>query len=236
MTKQNILIHVIDDESKTYDLLIKDYWALSWETHDFEYSLKNLVKKHGFNNISNLEAIIAKFSFVTSTIENSNCLSCNQKIKARSRMELKKLFQNELSCQNCLSKDINNQAEVIIEKIESVIKDEYSFLFMKNSFNLTYLEKIYLYLIALKCQVNQYGKLDKEIWKDMFITERANQNFLIKSLYKKRVIFNSKKTDEIIGVFNDTNKFFYKNSHLIRAELASRYKKYKYIFLMGTPF
>ncbi len=43
-------------------------------------------------------------------------------------MELKKLFQNELSCQNCLSKDINNQAEVIIEKIESVIKDDYSFL------------------------------------------------------------------------------------------------------------
>ena len=42
MTKQNILIHVIDDESKTYDLLIKDYWALSWETHDFEYSLKIL--------------------------------------------------------------------------------------------------------------------------------------------------------------------------------------------------
>ncbi|MCM1961041.1 hypothetical protein NCY62_04380 [Acinetobacter pittii] len=187
-------------------------------------------------SLSNLEAIIAKFSFVTSTIENSNCLSCNQKIKARSRMELKKLFQNELSCQNCLSKDINNQAEVIIEKIESVIKDEYSFLFMKNSFNLTYLEKIYLYLIALKCQVNQYGKLDKEIWKDMFITERANQNFLIKSLYKKRVIFNSKKTDEIIGVFNDTNKFFYKNSHLIRAELASRYKKYKYIFFDGNTF
>ena len=236
MTKQNILIHVIDDESKTYDLLIKDYWALSWETHDFEYSLKNLVKKHGFNNISNLEAIIAKFSFVTSTIENLNCLSCNQKIKARSRMELKKLFQDELSCQNCLSKDINNQAEEIIEKIESIIKDDYSFLFMKNSFNLTYLEKIYLYLIALKCQVNQYGKLDKEIWKDMFITERANQNFLIKSLYKKRVIFNSKKTDEIIGVFNDANKFFYKNSHLIRAELSSRYKKYKYIFFDGNTF
>lgn len=93
-----------------------------------------------------------------------------------------------------------------------------------------------MYLIALKCQVNQYGKLDKEIWKDMFITERANQNFLIKSLYKKRVIFNSKKTDEIIGVFNDTNKFFYKNSHLIRAELASRYKKYKYIFFDGNTF
>ncbi|EPR87942.1 hypothetical protein L313_3004 [Acinetobacter haemolyticus CIP 64.3 = MTCC 9819] len=70
----------------------------------------------------------------------------------------------------------------------------------------------------------------------MFITERANKNFLIKSLYKKRVIFNSKKTDEIIGVFNDTNKFFYKNSHLIRAELASRYKKYKYIFFDGNTF
>ena len=69
---------------------------------------------------------------------------------------------------------------------------------MKNSFNLTYLEKIYLYLIALKCQVNQYGKLDKEIWKDMFITERANQNFLIKSLYKKES-FLIVKTDEIIG-------------------------------------
>ena len=70
----------------------------------------------------------------------------------------------------------------------------------------------------------------------MFITERANQNFLIKSLYKKRVIFNSKKTDEIIGVFNDANKFFYKNSHLIRAELSSRYKKYKYIFFDGNTF
>ena len=90
--------------------------------------------------------------------------------------------------------------------------------------------------MLLKCQVNQYGKLDKEIWKDMFITERANQNFLIKSLYKKRVIFNSKKTDEIIGVFNDANKFFYKNSHLIRAELSSRYKKYKYIFFDGNTF
>ena len=131
---------------------------------------------------------------------------------------------------------VNEIAKNVIEDIEDIIRFKYSFLFIKSDLNLTYLEKIYLYLIALKCQVNEFGKLNKEIWQDMFITERADKNFLIKSLYEKRVIFNTKKNDEIIKIINENSKFFLKKSHLIDLEFRNKYQKYRYLFLEENTF
>ncbi|TCB37626.1 hypothetical protein E0H82_01800, partial [Acinetobacter sp. ANC 4910] len=91
---------------------------------------------------------------------------------------MKSLFE----CNTCLAKETDKLAQEVLCEIESIIEDKYNFLFKKNIFNLTYLEKIYLYLIVYKCQVNEFGKLNKESWQDMFITERADKNFLIKSL------------------------------------------------------
>lgn len=131
---------------------------------------------------------------------------------------------------------VNEIAKNVVDTIENIIRDEYIFLFKKNDLNLTYLEKIYLYLIALKCQVNEYGKLNKEIWQDMFITERADKNFLIKSLYKKKVVFNTKKNYEIIKIINKNNIFFLKNLHLIDSEFRNKYQKYRYLFLEENTF
>lgn len=131
---------------------------------------------------------------------------------------------------------VNEIAKNVVDSIENIIREEYSFLFKNNELNLTYLEKIYLYLIALKCQVNEYGKLNKEIWQDMFITERADKNFLIKSLYDKRVIFNTKKCDQIIKIINENNLFFLKKSHLIDLEFKNKYQKYRYLFLEENTF
>ena len=131
---------------------------------------------------------------------------------------------------------VNEIAKNVVDSIEDIIREEYSFLFKNNELKLTYLEKMYLYLIALKCLVNEYGRLNREIWQDMFITERADKNFLIKSLYIKRVIFNTKKSDEIIKIINKNSMFFFKKSHLIDLELKNKYQKYKYLFLEENTF
>lgn len=131
---------------------------------------------------------------------------------------------------------VNEIAKNVVDSIENIIREEYFFLFKNNELSLTYLEKIYLYLIALKCQVNEYGKLNKEIWQDMFITERGDKNFLIKSLYNKRVLFNTKKSCEIIKIINENSMLFLKKPHLIDLEFRNKYQKYRYLFLEENTF
>lgn len=232
----NTLINIVEDDGQDYSLIIYDYWKLKGDSINFECSIKIILSKYGFKSCEKLEKLIAKHSFVTLINESFKCSTCNNAIKARSRNELKMLYQYKLNCHDCMSKDKNEEAIKIIAEIESFIKYRYNFLFMKIEFNLTYLEKIYLYLITIKCQVNEYGKLNKEIWQDMFITERADKNFLIKSLYEKKVIFNINKDDEIIKIINESSNFFLKNSNVINLEILRNYQKYRYIFLEENTF
>ena len=145
-------------------------------------------------------------------------------------------YRYDLNNEYYMDASVNEIAKNVIDTIEIIVQEEYSFLFKNNELNLTYLEKMYLYLIALKCQVNEYGRLNKEIWQDMFITERADKNFLIKSLYEKRVIFNTKKSDQIIKIISGNNLFFLKKSHLIDLELKNKFQKYRYLFLEENTF
>lgn len=236
MDTLNTLINIVEDDAQDYSSIIYDYWKLKGDSINFECSIKIILSKYGFKSCEKLEELIAKHSFVTLINESFKCSTCNNVIKARSRNELKMLYQSKLTCQDCMSKDKNEEAKKIINEIESLIKHQYNLLFMKIEFNLTYLEKIYLYLITIKCQVNEYGKLNKEIWQDMFITERADKNFLIKSLYEKKVIFNINKDDKIIKIINENSIFFLKNSHVIDLEILRNYKKYRYIFLEENTF
>ena len=240
MLRHGIELEISDKLSEYNQQLIKKYWECEKKTLRYKYSIQSLTNRYKFCNEDECEKYVARHSSAIITDERICCSSCGRRIIVKLRQELniafEKGFKFELDCRNCMDLSIDEIAKNVIDSIENIIHLEYNFLFKNRELSLTYLEKIYLYLISLKCQVNEYGKLKKEIWQDMFITERADKNFLIKSLYDKRVMFNTKKNDEIIKIINENSKFFLKKSHLIDLEFRNKYQKYRYLFLEENTF
>lgn len=230
MNAKNFSVYHIGDECNNYLTLIHDYWEINEKLSAFKYSTKELLLKYGFKSLHLLEDSVSKYSYITSESDLFRCQNCGEIFKIKLRNEYKKLTKSQFECNTCLAKENDKLAQEILCEIESIIEDKYDFLFKKNTFNLTYLEKIYLYLIVYKCQVNEFGKLNKESWQDMFITERADKNFLIKSLYAKKVIFSTKNREEIQKIFHEKNPFFMKKAHSISLDILNKYKKYRYLF------
>ncbi len=240
MLRRGIELEISDKISEYNQNLIKKYWECEHGTLRYKYSIQSLANRYNFCDKKECEKYISRHSSAIIIDERICCSSCGRRVTVKLRTELdiafKKGFKFELDCGYCMSNSIDEVAKNVINSIEEIIQENYIFLFKNNSFDLTYLEKIYLYLIALKCQVNEFGKLNKAIWQDMFITERADKNFLIKSLYHKKVIFNTKKNDKVIKIINENSIFFLKKSHQMDMELKNKYQKYRYLFLEENTF
>ncbi len=210
------------------EALIKDYWLFEEfekvelhnegerKTHRFEieykYSIEELRKAYDYNAVRTIQYE----ALITSTSKLFNCLSCNKKIFAKNRTELKRILQKlpEI-CDDCKIKEINETALKKIELLES--SDIYTSLpsfDVKGLESLSYLEKVVLLVLMFE--------------KDLEIEQPTNISLvhlnlsgvndldldLLSKLMDKKAIY---KVDyeyipiltESIGYFEEQRQFFY---------------------------
>ena len=236
MSNVKVFLEGSDNDKLNYYSIVNDYWSFKEGTLNYLYSIKDLMYRSGFHSVAKVENIVNSYSYIKIDSDNFKCLQCKNNLIIRSRSELSIAMKVGLNCQECLSKYINTEAEKIIFEIENIVKTQLPFLLNIKEVRVSYLEKIYLYLIVLKCQVDKSGKLNKKCWMDMYLIERADQNSIIKSLFKKNILFKSKYSEDALRVISNNKKFFHKNTLTIDSELINKFENYKIYFESEETF
>lgn len=201
MTNKNYKI-VFNTEYKDFNLdMLNDYWAFSdFDNLKFNYTIKGLLDKYNLRTPDKLERIVKNSGYII-IYELMDCGKCIKEIEIFTRKNIN--FKNNniilrgLKCYPCQKNIANNSIKLLLNNfIELISSKEKVEIFLPN-LELTYLEKIFLYVLITKSTIQKESISNNE-WNLFNEIEANGFSDIIDRLIKKGYIFKTNQYDEII--------------------------------------
>ena len=149
---------VMNPEYEDFNLeLLQDYWQFNEiEKHQFTYSVKKLVEKYDISSSAKLERIVKHSGHLKYT-GIKNCKKCyfDYEIFIRKDIGFKdwKNYKRELECYDCRRRSVQNYMNKYLNEIKLCIPTLSDEPIDSPKQQLSYLEKIVLYVMLSKIKI-----------------------------------------------------------------------------------
>lgn len=201
MTNRNYKI-VLNTEYKDFNLnMLNDYWSfIDFDNLKFNHTIKDLLDKYYLRTPDKLERIVKNSGYIEIN-ELMDCGKCfkNIKIFKRRDIDFKKnnSIVNELKCHACQKYKAEKTIESHLENFINLISLKENVEISSPNSELTYLEKVFLYVLITKSKIiNESISINE--WNLYNQIEANGLSDIIDRLIKKGYIFITKNYDEII--------------------------------------
>lgn len=184
MVVENIEFEIISEDVNTPELLL-DYWKFG-DKRTFALSLKNVIEKYGIQTPSILAKEVSRIGFLQVS-RLKDCGKCYDKSNFHVRSDfnyfIDRVKSSDNKCVECLNKkNIKIAKETIQSCKENYISSKPQ---LAQDKELSYLEKIHLYLLILN-----YLESRKRNWSALYALTGYFCKNNIENLIKKGVIYN----------------------------------------------
>lgn len=204
--------------------IVNKYWDMGGDKiYPFKYRLDDLQSIFDFKNRLVLSDYVANRAFVSSSSQEFNCICCGKKNISSNRVGFLKLRKkpNEI-CDSCKQLEINRDALVKLNSLESLANVLNSY-FVKEDFPvLSYINKIFLASLILDVSELpiQTTFTDLNISGDDDLDDR-----IIKSLFdaKRIIYFFESNLVTSQDRYNGLTRFITDNKKLINEDIMGRY-------------
>lgn len=201
MTNKNYKI-VFNTEYKDFNLdMLNDYWDFSdFDNLKFNHTIKALLDKYSLRTPDKLERIVKNSGYII-IYEVMDCRKCIKEIKILKRRDLDfkkyKRIIHELKCYPCQKNKADNSIKLHLNNFKELVSLKENIEIASPNSELTYLEKIFLYVLITKSTIIKESISINE-WNIFNEIEANGFNDIIERLIKKGYIFITNQYDNII--------------------------------------
>lgn len=152
---EKIILEIVEENSAKKELL-QDYWDFKDKIKfDFIYTAKSLIYKYNLENYEELRKNIIKTGFLL-VKRIKDCKKCYAEFNVEDRAHFKqlkmKILDDIIICYDCKKIKNNKRVKTLISEIEKHncrVNEE-----SRELLKLSYIEKIYLYILIENCKKN----------------------------------------------------------------------------------
>lgn len=211
--------------------LLYDYWEFSDITkRKFTHTVKDLLIKHNFRTTDRLEKILKKSGYLVCT-KILDCGNCHKifKIYLRNEINFDRRFHAgvDLNCQECKNEIIKNEISEVLCNFENILSTFQEAEIQEPTQPLTYLEKIFLYVLLVNEEKNYSGIIENLTWNSFKEVEANGVEYILKKIIDKGYIYKIKECIEGVNAQNKLRTFNWFHSELI--DIASQYAVQTYL-------
>jgi hypothetical protein len=194
---------VMNPEYEDFNLeLLQDYWQFNEiEKHQFTYSVKKLVEKYDISSSAKLERIVKHSGHLKYT-GIKNCKKCyfDYEIFIRKDIGFKdwKNYKRELECYDCRRRSVQNYMNKYLNEFKLCIPTLSDEPIDSPKQQLSYLEKIVLYVMLSKIKIGTDNVLPQHEWRSFVELEANGAGDLVKRIFEKGYLFKTNEFDEFI--------------------------------------
>lgn len=182
--------------------LLKDYWNLNHLSRNkFTYTLNQLIVKYKIQSAAKLQTIV-KYSGHLKFTKMLDCGNCARDFKIYHRKDIdfhkSEWFKDQLICDLCKREKINTK----VEEKNTAFRDSIP-LIEKYKVDLpirelSYLEKIFLYVLITKIKITEDNLIDPQQWQAFQALEANGLEYLLKGIIDKGYIYISNMYDNVL--------------------------------------
>ncbi|WP_278397123.1 hypothetical protein [Acinetobacter venetianus] len=182
--------------------LLQDYWQFSdIEKHQFTYTSKELLQKYDIRSSAKLERI-AKHSGHLKYTGLKNCEKCyfDYEIFIRKDINFKRWnqYKEKLVCHECRRVYVQNYMNKYLNEFKLFIPTVSDSQYDSPTQQLSYLERIVLYVMLTKIEIGTNNILPQNEWHSFIELEGNGAGDVIKKLFEKGYLFKTNEFDEFI--------------------------------------
>ncbi|WP_228147111.1 hypothetical protein [Acinetobacter sp. ANC 3832] len=224
MKEENFeIIENLDCEDSNRNLLY-DYWEFSDITkRKFTHTVKDLLIKHNFRTTDRLEKILKKSGYLTCR-KILDCGKCNKifKIHLRNKINFDRWFHTggKLNCQECKNEIIKTEISEVLFNFENILSTFQEAKIQEPTQPLTYLEKIFLYVLLVNEGKYYSGVVENSTWNSFKDVEANGVEYILKKIIDKGYIYQIQECIEGVNAQNKLRTFNWFHSELI--DIASK--------------
>ncbi|WP_445407180.1 hypothetical protein [Acinetobacter seifertii] len=182
--------------------LLQDYWQFSdIEKHQFTYTSKELLQKYDISSSAKLERI-AKHSGHLKYTGIKNCEKCyfDYEIFIRKDINFKRWnqYKEKLVCHECRRVYVQNYMNKYLNEFKLFIPTVSDSQCDSPTQQLSYLERIILYVMLTKIEIGIDNILPQNEWNSFIELEGNGASDVIKKIFEKGYLFKTNEFDEFI--------------------------------------
>lgn len=199
--------------------LLYDYWEFSDITkRKFTHTVKDLLIKHNFRTTDRLEKILKKSGYLVCT-KILDCGNCHKifKIHLRNEINFDRRFHAgvDLNCQECKNEIIKTEISEVLCNFENILSTFQEAEIQEPTQPLTYLEKIFLYVLLVNEEKDYSGIIENSTWNSFKEVEANGVEYILKKIIEKRYIYKIQECIEGVNAQNKLRTFNWFHSELI---------------------
>jgi hypothetical protein len=212
------IIENLDCEDFNRNLLY-DYWKLSDITkRKFTYTVKELLIKYNFRTTDRLEKNLKNSGYLVCR-KILDCGNCHKifKICLRNEINFDRWFRTrgDLNCQKCKNEIIKTEISEVLYSFENIFKTFHQVEIQQPTQPLTYLEKIFLYVLLVNENKDYSGIIENSIWNSFKEVEANGVEYILKKIIDKGYIYKIQECIEGVNAQNKLRTFNWFHSELI---------------------
>lgn len=210
--------------------LFYDYWKFSdFSQHQFAYKLKELMVKYELKSVNAVQKVAKKTGYLAFK-KILECGTCEKIFKIDQRKDIgfdkNYWFQAELICNECRLKAVESQVRKYIEYFENFLPEVNNLEIAYPTEELTYLEKIFVYCLLCKVNLDSENTLKQLEWDSFKSVEANGVEFLLYVLIKKGYILKSQLNDELLEKQNELRRIYWKYEQHFNQEFKQEINTY----------
>ncbi|MCH4244534.1 hypothetical protein [Acinetobacter gerneri] len=182
--------------------LLKDYWNLNHLSRNkFTYTLNELIVKYKIQSVAKIQTIV-KYSGHLKFTKMLDCGNCARDFKIYHRKDIdfhkSEWFKDQLICDLCKREKINTEVEEKITAFRDSIPLIEKYKVAPPIGELSYLEKIFLYVLITKTKITEDNLIDPQQWQAFQALEANGLEYLLKGIIDKGYIYISNMYDNVL--------------------------------------
>lgn len=221
-------------ENEDFNLeLFYDYWAFNdFEQHQFIYKLKELMIKYELKSINTVQKVAKKTGYLAFK-KLLECGTCEKIFKIDQRREIdfdkNYWFKEKLICEKCRLKAVESQIRKYIDYFQTFLPKEKNVEIIYPTQNLTYLEKIFVYCLLCKVDLNSNNTVKELDWDSFIAVESNGVEFVLQSVIKKGYILKIQANDELLEKQGELRQITWKYEQHLNKELKQEVNTYLHL-------
>lgn len=210
--------------------LFYDYWKFSdFEEQQFTYKLKELMVKYELKSINAVQKVAKKTGYLAFK-KKLECGTCEKIFKIDQRKDIdfdkKYWFQEQLICNKCRLKVVESQIRKYMEYFETLLPEVKNVEISYPTEELVYLEKIFVYCLLCKVNLNSDNIINKLDWDSFKSVEANGVEFVLYALIKKGYILKSQSNDDLLEKQNQLRQIAWKYEQHLDKEFKEKINTY----------
>ena len=221
-------------ENEDFNLeLFYDYWAFNdFEQHQFIYKLKELMIKYELKSINTVQKVAKKTGYLAFK-KLLECGTCEKIFKIDQRREIdfdkNYWFKEKLICEKCRLKAVESQIRKYIDYFQTFLPKEKNVEIIYPTQNLTYLEKIFVYCLLCKVDLNSNNTVKQLDWDSFKAVEANGVEFVLYAIIKKGYILKIQAIDELSKKQGELRQITWKYEQHLNKELIQEVNTYLHL-------